>query len=212
MRYFYTLEKKTAICREVIMVIKNAKFVTSVADSNALYDTGAPEIAIAGKSNVGKSSFINFICNNGKLARTSGDPGRTRLLNYFEINGGEFYIVDLPGYGYAKVAKTERSKWGGMIEGYLQKSDRLKNVFVLLDCRHEPTDDDKMLVNFLFHFNIPFTLIATKADKLSRQQQMKSRQIIASAMGVGADNIYFTSSLNKTGKDAIFERIAQILG
>ena len=193
------------------MVIKNAKFVTSIADSKALYDTGACEIAIAGKSNVGKSSFINYICNNGKLARTSGDPGRTRLLNYFEVNGGEFYFVDLPGYGYAKVAKGEKAKWGAMIEGYLTSSERLKNVFVLLDIRHKPTDDDKMMVNFLFHYNIPFTLIATKADKLSRMQQTKNRQMLAAEMGVGVDNVYLTSALNKTGKEAIFERIAQIL-
>lgn len=194
-----------------IMVIKNAQFVTSVADSKALYDTGACEIAIAGKSNVGKSSFINYICNNGKLARTSGDPGRTRLLNYFEVNGGEFYFVDLPGYGYAKVAKGEKAKWGTMIEGYLTSSERLKNVFVLLDIRHKPTEDDKMMVNFLFHYNIPFTLIATKADKLSRMQQIKNRQMLAAEMGVGVDNVYLTSALNKTGKEAIFDRIAQIL-
>ncbi|MBO5982282.1 MAG: YihA family ribosome biogenesis GTP-binding protein, partial [Clostridia bacterium] len=162
--------------------------------------------------NVGKSSFINYLCNNGKLARTSGDPGRTRLLNYFEVNNGEFFFVDLPGYGYAKVAKGEKAKWGAMIEGYLTGSSNLKNVFVLLDIRHKPTDDDKMMVNFLFHYNIPFTLIATKADKLSRMQQMKNRQMLASEMGVGVENVYLTSSLNKTGKEAIFERIAQILG
>ena len=134
------------------------------------------------------------------------------MLNYFEVNNGEFYFVDLPGYGYAKVAKDEKAKWGSMIEGYLTGSERLKNVFVLLDIRHKPTDDDKMMVNFLFHYNIPFTLIATKADKLSRMQQMKNRQMLASEMGVGVDNVYLTSSLNKTGKEAIFERIGQILG
>ena len=194
------------------MIIKNAKFVTSVADAKSLYNTETSEIAIAGKSKVGKSSFINYICNNGKLARTSGDPGRTRLLNYFEVNNGEFFFVDLPGYGYAKVAKGEKAKWGAMIEGYLTGSGNLKNVFVLLDIRHKPTDDDKMMVNFLFHYNIPFTLIATKADKLSRMQQMKNRQMLASEMGVGVENVYLTSSLNKTGKEAIFERIGQILG
>ena len=203
---------KVLFLKGEIMIIKNAKFVTSVADAKSLYDTQTSEIAIAGKSNVGKSSFINYICNNGKLARTSGDPGRTRLLNYFEINNGEFFFVDLPGYGYAKVAKTEKAKWGSMIEGYLTGSSNLKNVFVLLDIRHKPTDDDKMMVNFLFHYNIPFTLIATKADKLSRMQQMKNRQMLASEMGVGVDNVYITSSLNKTGKEAIFERIGQILG
>ena len=109
------------------------------------------------------------------------------------------------------MAKGEKAKWGAMIEGYLTSSERLKNVFVLLDIRHKPTDDDKMMVNFLFHYNIPFTLIATKADKLSRMQQTKNRQMLAAEMGVGVDNVYLTSALNKTGKEAIFERIAQIL-
>ena len=194
------------------MIIKNAKFITSVADGKALLDTGKTEIAVAGRSNVGKSSFINFLCNNGKLARTSSEPGRTRLLNYFEINGGEFFIVDLPGYGYAKVAKGEKEKWGAMIEGYLTGSQNLKNVFVLLDSRHEPTDDDKMLVNFLFSYQIPFTIIATKADKLSRQEQQRNKQMIASTMGVGVGNVIMTSSLAKSGKDEVLARIEQILG
>lgn len=194
------------------MIIKNAKFITSVADGKALLDTGKTEIAVAGRSNVGKSSFINFLCNNGKLARTSSEPGRTRLLNYFEINGGEFFIVDLPGYGYAKVAKGEKEKWGSMIEGYLTGSQNLKNVFVLLDSRHEPTDDDKMLVNFLFSYQIPFTIIATKADKLSRQEQQKNKQMIASTMGVGIGNVIMTSSVAKSGKDEVLARIEQILG
>ncbi|MCQ2602333.1 MAG: ribosome biogenesis GTP-binding protein YihA/YsxC [Clostridia bacterium] len=185
--------------------------MTSVADGKALLDTGKAEIAVAGRSNVGKSSFINFLCNNGKLARTSSEPGRTRLLNYFEINGGEFFIVDLPGYGYAKVAKGEKEKWGSMIEGYLTGSQNLKNVFVLLDSRHEPTDDDKMLVNFLFSYQIPFTIIATKADKLSRQEQQKSKQMIASTMGVGVGNVIMTSSVAKSGKDEVLARIEQIL-
>ncbi len=193
------------------MIIKNAKFITSVADGKALLDTGKTEIAVAGRSNVGKSSFINFLCNNGKLARTSSEPGRTRLLNYFEINGGEFFIVDLPGYGYAKVSKGEKEKWGSMIESYLTGSKNLKNVFVLLDSRHEPTGDDKMLVNFHFSYQIPFTIIATKADKLSRQEQQKNKQMIASTMGVGVGNVIMTSSLAKSGKDEVLARIEQIL-
>ena len=145
-------------------MIKQAKLVTSVADASKMPDFGACEIAIAGKSNVGKSSFINFMVNQNKLAKTSQEPGRTRLLNYFEINNGEYYFVDLPGYGYAKVNKQEKQKWGGLIENYLRESKRLINVFVLVDMRHEPTDDDKMLINYLYTCNIPFTIIATKAD------------------------------------------------
>lgn len=194
------------------MIIKNAKFVISVADSDKLPSYDKPEIAVAGKSNVGKSSFINFITSNGKLARTSSEPGRTRLLNYFDINGGEFLLVDLPGYGFARVSKDEKAKWGKMIEGYLQKSPTLKHVFVLLDIRHTPSADDKMLLDYLYHFNIPFTVVATKADKLSRMQQQKSKKTIANELCLGEGNIIVVSSLKKTGKEEVFERIGQILG
>ena len=193
------------------MVIKNAEFIVSVADPAKLPDLGAPEIAFAGKSNVGKSSFINFLTGNGKLARTSGDPGRTRLVNFFGVNNGKLVFVDLPGYGFAKVSKSEKAKWGSMIEGYLTGSKNLKNVFVLLDVRHEPTSDDKMLLNFLYHYNIPFTVIATKCDKLSRAQLMKRRREIANAIGVGADNVYMISALKKTGKEEVLERIDSVI-
>lgn len=193
------------------MVIKNAEFIVSVADPAKLPDIGAPEIAFAGKSNVGKSSFINFLTGNGKLARTSGDPGRTRLVNFFGVNNGGLVFVDLPGYGFAKVSKSEKAKWGSMIEGYLTGSKNLKNVFVLLDVRHEPTSDDKMLLNFLYHYNIPFTVIATKCDKLSRAQLMKRRREIANAIGVGADNVYMVSALKKTGKEEVLERIDSVI-
>lgn len=192
-------------------MIKQANFVTSVASSDNLYETNAPEIAIAGKSNVGKSSFINFLTNQNKLAKTSGDPGRTRLLNYFEINKGEYFFVDLPGYGYAKVAKSEQAKWGKMIDGYLTTSEHLKNVFVLVDVRHNPTSDDKMLINFLYHYNIPFTIIATKSDKLSKLQQKKRREEIANNLAVGVKNIFLVSSSKKTGKEPILHRIDQIM-
>lgn len=192
-------------------MIKQAKFVISVADGCRLPDYNAPEIAIAGKSNVGKSSFINFMVNQNKLAKTSQEPGRTRLLNYFEINNGEYYFVDLPGYGYAKVNRAEKQKWGGLIENYMQTSRNLINVFVLVDLRHEPTDDDKMLINYLYAYNIPFTVIATKADKLSRAQQTKCRSVIANALCVGANDILVTSSSAKTGKDSVIARIDALL-
>lgn len=190
--------------------IKNAEFVTSVANSNKLYKTQAVEIAIAGRSNVGKSSFINFLTNNKKLAKTSGDPGRTRLLNYFSINKGEFFFVDLPGYGYAKAPKTEQEKWGKMIEGYLTTGPNLKNVFVLVDSRHEPSNNDKMMVNFLHSYNIDFTVIATKSDKLNRSQMQKTKKMIATALRMAPANIYLTSALKKTGKEEILRKIEQI--
>ncbi len=192
-------------------MIKQAKFVTSVADTSKMPDYGVPEIAIAGKSNVGKSSFINFMVNQNKLAKTSQEPGRTRLLNYFEINNGEYYFVDLPGYGYAKVNKQEKQKWGGLIENYLRTSNRLINVFVLVDMRHEPTDDDKMLINYLYSYNIPFTIIATKADKLSRAQQQKCLSVIATALCVGTKDILVTSASAKTGKEGVLTRIEMLL-
>ncbi len=192
-------------------MIKQAKFITSVADSKNILDCNAPEIAIAGKSNVGKSSFINFLVNINKLAKTSQEPGRTRLLNYFEINNGEYYFVDLPGYGYAKVNQVEKRKWGALIEGYFQTSENLINVFVLVDIRHEPTDDDKMLINYLFAYHIPFTVIATKCDKLSKMQQQKRRAQIASALCIGVSDIILTSSTAKIGKEQVLERIDNLL-
>ena len=193
------------------MQIRNAKFLVSVADSRKLPDFGAPEIAFAGKSNAGKSSFINFLTDNGKLARTSSEPGRTRLLNYFAVNGGELTFVDLPGYGFAKAAKSEQMKWGALAEGYLSGSAHLKNVFVLMDVRHNPTSDDKMLLNYLYAKNIPFTVIATKCDKLSRAQTAARRKEIADAIGVGVMNVYTVSSLKKTGKQEILSRLDAIL-
>ncbi len=192
-------------------MIKQAKFIISVADGKNMPDYNVPEIAIAGKSNVGKSSFINFMTNQNKLARTSQEPGRTRLLNYFQINNGEYYFVDLPGYGYARVNHGEKQKWGALIENYMQRSKNLINVFVLVDLRHEPTNDDKMLINYLYAYSIPFTIIATKADKLSRMQQNKCKAVIASALCVGQGDIIVTSSFAKIGKEQVLARIDHLL-
>lgn len=192
-------------------MIKQAKFIVSVADGKNIQDFRAPEIAIAGKSNVGKSSFINFIVNQSKLAKTSSEPGRTRLLNYFEINNGEYYFVDLPGYGYAKAPKGEKEKWGVLIENYLRTSQNLINVFVLVDIRHEPSDDDKMLINYLYSYHIPFTVIATKADKLSRAQQQKAKAVIEAALAIGQGDLLVTSAEKKIGKHAVLARIDNLL-
>lgn len=192
-------------------MIKQAKFVTSIADASALKDMGRREIAIAGKSNVGKSSFINMLVNQNKLAKTSSAPGRTRLINYFEINNGEFYLVDLPGYGFAKVSRSEKQKWGGLIESYLRSSTRLINVFVLVDIRRVPDGDDAMLLDYLYAYGIPFTVIATKADKLSRQQQTLAKRNIAAALKIGTGDIIVTSSNTRLGKEDVFKRIAQLL-
>ena len=193
------------------MVIKNAEFLTSVALGSTLPNSVAPEIAIAGKSNVGKSSFINFLVNQKSLAKTSSTPGRTRLVNFFSINKGEFYLVDLPGYGYAKVNDAEKEKWAQLIENYIQTSPMLKNVFLLVDCRLEPTDNDRLLIQFLYSINIGCTIVATKCDKLSKMQRNIMRKKIANGLAVGEENVYMTSASKKIGKDEILARIEQIL-
>ena len=190
--------------------VKKSEFITSIADEKSLTDFGLPEIAVAGKSNVGKSSFINFFTCNKKLARTSGEPGRTRLLNYFKLND-ELMLVDLPGYGFARVSDKEKAKWGRLIDGYLLTSKRLINVFLLLDIRHEAGEHDKMLAHFLYHNNIPFTVIATKADKLSRAQQMKAKRDLANSIGVGVDDVILTSSLSGQGREEVLSRVKFLL-
>lgn len=193
------------------MRIKQAVFIKSVASADNLPEGDVPEIAIAGKSNVGKSSLINALTNNGKLAKTSGAPGRTRLLNYFSINNDEFRLVDLPGYGFAKVSDDEKNKWASMIEGYFNVSRNLKHVLVLVDIRHEPNAYDKQMIAYLHHYMIPFSLIATKCDKLSRAQCMKQRSVIAAALAQGSDNIILTSASKKTGTEAICEEIEKVI-
>ncbi len=193
------------------MVIKNAEFITSAGTVEQIIKERIPEIAVVGRSNVGKSSFINFICNHGRLAKTSKEPGRTRLINYFKINKDEFRFVDLPGYGFARVSDAEKIKWGKIIEAYLRESTGLSNVFVLLDVRREVNADDVDMLNYLYHYNIPFTIICTKGDKLSRSAGLKAKRDIANALKIGVDNVILTSSLNKTGKDEVLSRIENVL-
>ena len=191
------------------MYIVNAEFVISVSEANKLPDYNMPEIAVVGKSNVGKSSFINFITNFKNLARTSQEPGRTRLINYFLINKN-FYLVDLPGYGYARVSDAEKKKWASLTDKYFE-SKNLRHVFVLFDIRHDPTDNDLQMIDYLFRKNIDFSIIATKADKLSTLQQNMSKRKLAESLKVGIDNIFVVSSVKKTGRDAVEARIKQIL-
>ncbi len=193
------------------MKMKNAQFVISVADFNMIHQHDAPEIAIAGKSNVGKSSFINMLTNVKKLAKTSGEPGRTRLLNYFDINNGELMLVDLPGYGYARVPHGEQDKWASLIQGYLSTGPNLINVFMLVDIRHEPSPLDIQLMSYLYHYNIPFTVIATKGDKLSKVQLVKAKQVVANALSLTPSSIYVTSALKKTGVQEVLDRITELM-
>ncbi|MFA5449584.1 MAG: ribosome biogenesis GTP-binding protein YihA/YsxC [Clostridia bacterium] len=192
------------------MIVKNSEFIISVADVDKIPDYSAPEIAVAGRSNVGKSSFINMLTGRIKLAKTGKEPGVTRLINYFKINN-EFYLVDLPGYGFARVSQGEKEKWGTLIEGYFRNSKNLKNVLLLLDIRRDPSEGDITMVNYLYHYMIPFTAILTKSDKLSRNAAQARKRAIASALKMGEDNLIITSSLSKTGKEDVLKRIADII-
>lgn len=192
-------------------MIKNAVYLTSAASAAQILKGETPEIAVVGRSNVGKSSFINLITANNKLARTSKEPGRTRLINYFSVNGGEFNFVDLPGYGFARVSDAEKKKWAELMEAYFRTSASLRNVFLLLDIRRDVSGDDVTMINYLYHFNIPFTVICTKSDKLSRSAAMDRRRKIAQAVKLGADNVLVSSALTKQGKADILQRIDEIL-
>ena len=195
------------------MIIKNASYVKGAATYAQCIVSDLPQIAVAGKSNVGKSSFINYLVNDGKLARTSKLPGRTRLINYFLINEGaeEFLLADLPGYGFAKVSDAEKLKWADLLEKYLAKEEMLAHVLFLVDIRHEPTRDDVTMYNYLFKNNVSFTIVATKADKLPKSQVKNRCRAIANFFKVGADNVLPISSTTKTGKEAVLEKIEQIL-
>ncbi len=187
--------------------INQATFLTSVGQGQS-YPAPLPcEIAVVGRSNVGKSSLINCLTNNQKLARISQTPGKTRLINYFLLNNA-FYLVDLPGYGFAKRSKDEQKDWGDFIGGYVA-SGRPKHLFLLIDIRHEPSQEDKQMFQWTLYSGVPFTLIATKADKISKSQRAVAANKAAKLLGAPPFAIPFSSE-EKIGKDALMERIGQI--
>ncbi len=188
------------------MIVKSAEFITSVANPQDLDKFDKPEFAFVGRSNVGKSSLINSLVNQKKLAKASSTPGRTRLINIFEINRA-FYFIDLPGYGFAQASKQEQASWQNLIGSYFENTTNLKRVFVLVDIRHEPSEKDKQMLKYLYVYNLPFNIIATKADKISRGQINKYVSQIASSLGVGINDIIVTSNVSKIGNDKIYEII-----
>lgn len=196
------------------MVIKTSSYVKGASSYGQCIVSDLPQIAVVGKSNVGKSSFINYLVNDGKLARTSKTPGRTRLINYFLINGekeNEFLLADLPGYGFAQVSDAEKAKWADLLENYLSKEKSLKHVFFLVDIRHEPTRDDITMYNYLFHNNLPFTVIATKSDKVGKSQVKNRCRAIASFLKLGESNVVPVSSQDKIGKEQVLQIIEQVI-
>lgn len=193
------------------MVIKNVSLETVIGVTSKIPDNQMPEIAFAGKSNVGKSSLINALMNRKSLARTSSQPGKTQTINFYNIND-ELYFVDLPGYGYAKVSQQEKEKWGKMIEKYLHRSKVLQAVFLLVDIRHEPSANDKQMYEWIMANGYHPVVIATKLDKINRSQVAKQVKIVKQGLGVDKDTIVIPfSAETKQGREEIYDLIDQLI-
>ena len=189
------------------MIIREANLDIIATRRSQYPDGGKPEFLLVGRSNVGKSSFINAILSRKNLAYTSSKPGKTQTLNFYGVNN-EFYLIDVPGYGYASVDKKTQAKFGMMIEEYLEKRSQLKRVFMLVDFRHKPTEDDLLMYNFLKYYNLPVTVIATKADKITGGKKQKNLKVILDTLDlvVGDDLIVF-SSVTKLGVKDVLDKI-----
>ncbi len=192
------------------MIIQSAEFVTSAVKPPQYPPAQWPEIAFAGRSNVGKSSLINTLVNRKRLVKTSNTPGRTQLVNFFLINKS-VYFVDLPGYGFAKVPLAVKKKWGPMIETYLSQRPTLKGVVLLIDIRRMPGIEETNLLAWLAQYGIAVLPVLTKADKLSKINQKKQRQAIAAALGLTADRLILFSAKTRQGKEALWEQIDMAL-
>ncbi len=192
------------------MVIKNVNLEIVCGPTSKLPETQLPQVAFAGKSNVGKSSLINALMNRKSYARTSAQPGKTQTINFYNINE-EIYFVDLPGYGYAKASKTEVEKWGRMIEKYLHTSKMLKCVFLLIDIRHEPGNNDKLMYDWVVSNGYTPVIIATKLDKIKRSQTDKQLKIVRDTLGAKGAAIIPFSATTKQGREEIYEVIDKIL-
>ena len=194
------------------MVIKNVELEIVCGVTSKIPDTDLPEVAFAGKSNVGKSSLINGLMNRKSLARTSSQPGKTQTINFYNINKF-MYLVDLPGYGYAKVSENEKKKWGKMIENYLHTSKQLKAVFLLIDIRHEPSANDKMMYEWIVYQGYDPIIVATKLDKIKRSQIQKSVKMVKEGLNVKpGTKISPYSALTKQGRDEIWELMDELVG
>lgn len=191
------------------MIVKRADFITSMKEYGEYATKGCPEVAFAGKSNVGKSSMINKLTNRTKLARTSATPGKTRLINAYQLNG-EINLIDLPGYGFAKVSKQEKLSWGKMMQDYFATTEDLCHVFHLVDIRHEPSTEDREMNMFLRQAGIPFTVVATKADKISRGARLKYIAPICRALAIQPWQVIPFSAEDGTGREELLARIEAV--
>ena len=193
------------------MILKNAELETVCGITSSLPSHDQPEFAFAGKSNVGKSSLINALMNRKSLARTSSQPGKTQTINFYHIND-QLYFVDLPGYGYTKTAVVVKEKWGTMVERYLHKSSVLKCVFLLIDIRHEPSENDKTMYEWIIYNGFHPVVIATKMDKLKRSQVEKQVKLLRTGLGMEKEDILIPfSAETKQGREEIWELIEKII-
>jgi GTP-binding protein len=194
------------------LIIKNVELLMTAGNKSQYPETDYPEIAFAGRSNVGKSSLINVLINRKRFARTSANPGKTQTINFYAVNGNQM-LVDLPGYGYAKVSKKERQKWGMMIEEYLHERDQLKEIILLVDIRHVPSQNDVLMYNWIRECGYEGYVVATKADKISRGKRQKHVADVRKALGIDDVNkIIIFSASEKLNRDAVWERINELSG
>ncbi|NLO97788.1 MAG: YihA family ribosome biogenesis GTP-binding protein [Peptococcaceae bacterium] len=193
------------------MHLRKVEFLISAVTPEQYPEGNKPELAVSGRSNVGKSSLINKLTNRKNLAKVGKTPGKTQTINFFNIDD-EWYLVDLPGYGYAKVSRRTKAQWGKMMDTYFRVRENLKGVIQLVDIRHKPTEDDRMMVNMLWQCQIPFLLVATKADKVARGQRPKYQKIIAETLGLKSwQEIIPFSSEDGTGMEDLEEAVNHII-
>jgi GTP-binding protein len=193
------------------MHVKSAEFITSAVQVHQYPPAEYPEVAFAGRSNVGKSSLINKLVNRKHLVKTSATPGRTQLINFFSINGA-LSLVDLPGYGYAKVPAAVKRQWGPMVERYIATRPNLKVVVMLMDIRRTPRVEEFNLIDWLHHHQTPIILVLTKADKLSKTKQKKQARMIAETLSVDMDDLVLFSAKSGLGKNLLWELLEQVIG
>ncbi len=192
------------------MIVRSAAFIKSATQPDHYPPGNRPEILLAGRSNVGKSSFINSILNRKNIAHTSGQPGKTQTLNFYLVND-ELHLVDVPGYGYARVSKTERAAFAVMIDEYLRTRSQLKLVILLVDLRHKPTDDDIQMFEYLAAYDIPTVVVGTKMDKVAKTQRRKHEKRILETLNISEGQFLPYSSTTKENIDIIYDLIDQVL-